>query len=124
MKYLYFTLGWLFFITGFIGVFLPVLPTTIFMILALWAFSKSSDKFHAWLYNHKVFGPSLQRWQQHKVIPVKAKFLAVTMISVSMVYLYFYPMVSQLITILIYIVLFSVIIYILSKPSKMPEIKR
>jgi len=118
MKYVYLTLGWLFFITGVIGAFLPVLPTTIFMILALWAFSKSSEKFHQWLYTHKVFGPPLQQWQQHKLIPVKAKIFAVTMISVSMTYLYFYPIVSLTVTVVTQIIMFGVIIYILRKPSR------
>ena len=121
MKYFYFTLGWLFFVTGVIGAFLPVLPTTIFMILALWAFSKSSDKFHKWLYTHKIFGPPLQQWQQYKVIPLKAKMLAVIMISGSMGYLYFYPVVTVVITVLIEVVMLSVIIYILSKPSQIPK---
>jgi uncharacterized membrane protein YbaN (DUF454 family) len=121
MKYFYFALGWLFFVTGVIGAFLPVLPTTIFMILALWAFSKSSKKFHHWLYNHRLFGPALQQWQQYKVIPVRAKIIAVVMISLSMTYLYLYPVVTVLITVLIEIVMMIVIIYILSKPSHIPD---
>jgi len=121
MKYFYFTLGWLFFVTGVIGAFLPVLPTTIFMILALWAFSKSSPKFHNWLFTHKYFGPPLQKWQRYKVIPLKAKILAVTMISASMAYIYFFPIVRTSITMGIEIVMLSVIIYILSKPSNIPQ---
>ena len=121
MKYFYLTLGWLFFVTGVVGAFLPVLPTTIFMILALWAFSKSSPKFHNWLFTHKSFGPPLQRWQQYKVIPIKAKILAVVMISASMAILYLYPVVEINLTIVIEVVMLSVIIYILSKPSHIPH---
>ncbi|MFV1984494.1 MAG: YbaN family protein [Thiohalomonadales bacterium] len=120
MKYFYLVLGWLFFVTGVIGAFLPVLPTTIFMILALWAFSKSSKKFHNWLYSHRIFGPSLQQWQQYKVIPIRAKIIAVIMISSSMIYLYYYQIMSFALTLLIEIVMLIVIIYILSKPSKVP----
>ncbi len=121
MKYFYFTLGWLFFITGLIGAVLPVLPTTIFMILALWAFSKSSKKFHTWLYTHKIFGPPLQKWQEHKVIPVQAKILAVIMISSSMLFIYFFTVIQIMYVILIEIIMLSVIIYILSKPSNIPK---
>ncbi len=121
MKYFYFTLGWLFFITGLIGAVLPVLPTTIFMILALWAFSKSSKKFHDWLYTHKIFGPPLQQWQEYKVIPVQAKILAVIMISSSMIVIYFFTIIKIQYVIMIGIIMLSVIIYILSKPSNIPK---
>ena len=120
MKYFYLVLGWLFFITGVIGAFLPVLPTTIFMILALWAFSRSSEKFHQWLYHHRIFGPALQQWQQYKVIPVKAKIISVLMIGFSMTFLYLFPVVSFTVTLVIEIVMLMVIIYILSKPSHVP----
>lgn len=121
MKYFYLTFGWLFFITGVVGAFLPILPTTIFMILALWCFSKSSEKFHQWLYTHKTFGPPLQQWQQHKIIPAKAKLLAVVMIGFSMSYLYFYPVVRLELTAIIELIMLIVIIYILSKPSCAPK---
>ena len=54
---LFLVLGILFFATGVIGVFLPVLPTTPFMLLALWAFSNSSQRFHDYIWNHKRYGP-------------------------------------------------------------------
>lgn len=87
MRLLYFTLGWVFFITGAIGALLPVLPTTPFMLLALWAFSKSSDRFHDWLYSHRFFGPPLQQWRKHRVIPLPAKIMAIVMMSGSFVFL-------------------------------------
>ena len=86
LRAIYFSLGCLFFIVGFIGAFVPVLPTTIFMILALWMFSKSSVQFHDWLYNHKYFGPLLQQWQQYRVIPLSAKIFAISMMAVSFVF--------------------------------------
>lgn len=70
--------GWLNVAVGFAGVFIPGLPTTVFLLIALWAFSKSSDKFRAWLWNHPRFGSVIRDWHEHKVIPKKAKFMAVT----------------------------------------------
>ena len=72
-RYILISLGFFFVALGAIGATLPVLPTVPFMILALWCFAKSSEKFHNWLYHHKIFGPQLQSWDKYKVIPPTAK---------------------------------------------------
>lgn len=86
-RWLHFGIGWLFFGIGLLGAFLPILPTTPLMIIALWAFSKSSDRFQHWLYRHPVFGPPLQRWHRFRVIPVIAKMAAIGAMSARMAYL-------------------------------------
>lgn len=121
-RILYFALGWLFFTTGLVGAFLPVLPTTPFMILALWMFSKSSKRFHQWLYHHRVFGPSLQKWQQHRVIPVKAKMASVSMMSLSFIYMLIYSPVSWQMDVLIGLFMLIGACYVLSKPSYPPVV--
>jgi len=120
MKPLYFSLGWLFFGLGAVGVLIPVLPTTPFMLLALWAFSKSSEKFHAWLYSHAFFGPPLQQWQAHRIIPMSAKVMAITMMLGSLSYLTFFSTVSMSLLILIGLFMSCGAIYILTKPSRIP----
>jgi uncharacterized membrane protein YbaN (DUF454 family) len=87
MKPLYFALAWLFFALGVLGAVLPGLPTVPFMLLALWAFSRSSRRFHDWLYTHRLFGPPLQDWQQHRVIPLRAKIFSLTSMVLSMAYM-------------------------------------
>lgn len=87
IRSVYFLLGWLFFGLGLVGAFLPLLPTTPLMILALWAFARCSPRLHAWLYNHPTFGPPLQRWQEHRVIPVSAKMASIGTMTVSFAYL-------------------------------------
>lgn len=117
MKICYFILAWVFFALGAIGVVLPVLPTTPFMILALWAFAKSSKRFHNWLYRHRLFGPPLQKWEEHRVIPLSAKILSISMMTASFAYIVFFRQLN------IYIVLFTAIVmlygmwFILTKPS-------
>jgi hypothetical protein len=75
-RWVYFALGWTFFALGMIGLLLPVVPTTPFLILALWAFSRSSRRFHDWLYHHPIFGPRLQAWHRARVIPLPVKVTA------------------------------------------------
>jgi len=84
-----FALGWLFFGLGVVGTFLPVVPTTPFMLLALWAFSRSSRRFHDWLRHHRVFGPPLQRWDREHVIPLWAKAVAISSMTASLAWVTF-----------------------------------
>jgi uncharacterized membrane protein YbaN (DUF454 family) len=72
----FFLLAWVSFGLGVLGAFLPVLPTTPFMLVALWAFAKSSPRFHHWLYHHRYFGPPLQRFQKHRLVPIWVKLVA------------------------------------------------
>jgi uncharacterized protein len=82
-RVLFIALGWVFFALGAIGAVLPVLPTTPFMLLALWAFSRGSERFHRWLYHHRIFGPSLQRFQRDRVVPLWAKAFALSSMAAS-----------------------------------------
>ncbi len=77
-------LGWTCILLGVLGIVLPLLPTTPFLLVALWAFSHSSIRFHNWLYTHKYLGPMVQDWDRFHVIPKKAKILAITMMSASL----------------------------------------
>ena len=114
------SLGWLCVGLGFVGVFVPGIPTTIFLIIALWAFTKSSKKLRHWLLNHKRFGPILNNWQQHKVVPRRAKILMVVLMSLASI-LFYYSLQNLYLTIGLIIILVFVAIYVISLPSKIPE---
>ena len=114
------SLGWLCVGIGFIGIFVPGIPTTIFLIIALWAFTKSSKKLRNWLLNHKRFGPILNNWQQHKVVPRRAKILMVVLMSLASI-LFYYSLQNLYLTIGLVIILVLVAIYVISLPSKIPE---
>ena len=60
-----------------LGVALPLLPTTPFVLLAAFAFARSSERWHAWLRDHRVFGPIIENWREHGAISPRAKFLGV-----------------------------------------------
>ncbi len=122
-RLIYLGLGWLFFGIGVIGAFLPVVPTTPFMILALWAFSNSSEKLREWLYNHRVFGPPLQRWQEHGVISVPAKMASVGAMSVSFIYLAFFTDLGWPWLLVTGVLMAYGAYYVLTKPSYLPDDK-
>ena len=83
-RILYLLLGWFTLISGIIGIFLPLLPTTPFVLLAAWCFSKSSKRFHAWLLNHKFFGPIVNDWQSSDGIPRRARNRAIIFMWIGM----------------------------------------
>ena len=66
-------LGTVFVVTGVIGIFLPILPTTPFMLLAAWCYARSSSRFYNWIMNNRVFGPIIREWRQYRSIPRRAK---------------------------------------------------
>jgi len=118
MRLLYLGLAWLFFLLGAVGVILPVLPTTPFMLLALWCFSKSSVRFHNWLYGHKFFGPPLQQWEQYRVIPLSAKIMSVTMMVGSFVYMAFFKQLGLAFLVPTALLMLYGLWFILTKPSR------
>ncbi|MCK4493234.1 MAG: YbaN family protein [Methylococcales bacterium] len=77
------SLGWFFIIVGIIGVVLPILPTTPFLILALGLFAKSSPSFHQMLLHNRWFGKSLQQWESKKSISRHTKRNATVLIILS-----------------------------------------
>jgi uncharacterized membrane protein YbaN (DUF454 family) len=120
MRWLFFALGLLFFALGAIGVVVPGLPTTPFMILATWAFAKSSKRFHDWLYYHKFFGPPIQRWRDHRVIPLPAKLMSGTFMVLSFSMMIYRGM-SPVILALTFLVLAYGAWFIWRCPSRLPE---
>jgi hypothetical protein len=86
-------LGWICVVLATLGVVLPLLPTTPFLLLAAWCFARSSPRFHHWLLHRSWFGSYLRHWQQHRALPKGAKPKAVALILVTFaVSIYFVPL--------------------------------
>ncbi|WP_417513110.1 YbaN family protein [Marinobacter sp.] len=66
-----------------VGVVLPLLPTTPFVLLAAFFASKGSPAFASWIEEHPSFGPAIRDWRRNRVIPLKAKVLACSMMMLS-----------------------------------------
>lgn len=81
---LYLSGGVLFVAMGVIGIFVPVWPTTIFFIMALWAFKRSSPPLEAWLLNHRLFGRTLRDWEQGRSMRRRAKVVSISAIWLCM----------------------------------------
>lgn len=75
--------GWLCVALGTVGILLPVLPTTPFMLLAAACFAKSSPRFHRWLLANPVFGPIIINWQQERYIEPVAKRRSLIIITLT-----------------------------------------
>ena len=76
-KPVFFTIGILSLSLGYVGIVVPGLPTTVFILIAAWAFSKCSTKFTYWIENHRLFGPMVSNWQQYRGLSRRAKKVAI-----------------------------------------------
>jgi len=82
-------LGFLSLGMAYVGVVVPGIPFSIFLVFSAYCFAKSSKKWHDWLYNHKYFGPFLTNWVQKRVFPTKGKYAMVLVMSSSLAFLWF-----------------------------------
>lgn len=83
IRVLFVGLGTLFVLLGLLGLFLPVLPTTPFLLLAAACYARSSRRIFGWLLNHRYFGPLIREWREHRSMPYRAKRTALWLIVLS-----------------------------------------
>jgi hypothetical protein len=72
-------------VLGLIGAFVPLMPTTVFLLVAAWAFSRSSTRWHRWLRQHARFGEAIRAWEDHHAMPRRAKRIAFAALAASYV---------------------------------------
>ena len=116
MRTLWTLAGWLSFGLGFIGAFVPLLPTVPFMLLAAYCFARGSERFHEWLISHPRFGPPILDWHERGMISRKAKLMAAIAIAITFgisVLLGLQPMLLAIQA----VVLTAVLVFIFTRPS-------
>jgi uncharacterized protein len=119
-RYLYLGLGWLCLGLGFLGIIMPILPTTPFLLVAVWAFSRSSPELAERIRNHRTAGPFVCAWQDHGVIPPLGKVLAVIMMSAMALYLLAWSAAPLWAAIAACAVMVLIAVYVVSRPSRAP----
>jgi len=109
--------GWIAVILAVIGIVLPLLPTTPFLLLAAFCFSKSSKRFHDWLLNHPWFGDYIRNFQSGRGMTIKAKISTVFLIwlSIGASVIFFVPIVW--VKVMLLIIACCVSGYLISRPT-------
>ena len=115
VKYSLILCGLLLVLIGLVGIIVPGLPTTIFLILAAACFAKSSPSLHQRLLEHPWFGPIIENWNNDKSIPRRAKQLAIAMIAVSYGVTW-YTLSNLWLKLSIGLILLMVVIYLIRLP--------
>jgi len=120
-RWAFIAFGWLNVVIALIGIVIPGLPTTVFLIIAFWAFSNSSERFQTWIWNHPKFGPSIRDWHEYRVIPLRAKILAVSMMSLSFCYLTIFIAEDFILPMIMAIIMVPAGVYVVTRDSQRPE---
>ena len=110
-------LGFLFLLLGIIGIFLPLLPTTPFILLSAYLFSKSSRRLHRWLKNNRVFGPLISDWEKYKAISKRNKIISTCMIVPLFTYTIIFVQVVVAIKCVVAFIGISILTFIWTRPS-------
>lgn len=121
MRIVYFCLGWVMVALGVIGAVTPLLPTTIFLIIAAACFARSSPRLEAWLLDHPTFGRPLRDWRASGSIPRPAKIMACAGMTLGFVVFYWSARPSLLLAAGVAALLLACAAYVVSRPTSAGE---
>jgi len=102
---------------AFIGVFLPVLPTTPLLLLSAACYCRSSERLHRWLLNHKLFGKYIKNYMEGKGISVKTKIFALGLMWTSICYAAFFAVPILIVQIVLFLIATAVTVHIIRLPT-------
>ena len=103
---------------GAVGVFLPIIPTTPFLLLAAACYLRSSERMHKWLLNNRWFGEYIKNYQSGRGIPLKTKIFAITVLWITILYSMFFIVNEFLIAqAALLVIAVSVSVHLIRKPK-------
>ncbi len=114
MKQIYIALGTVSLVLGIVGIFVPLLPTTPFLLLTAALYFKASPRLYNWLINQKHLGPYIRNFREEKAIPLRAKVLSVSLMWGTMLYCIFFLIPLLFVKVLLLCVAIGVTYHILS----------
>lgn len=117
LSWLFIALGWISLGLGVLGIFLPLLPTTPFVLLAAFLFSKGSERMHRWLREHPSFGRYIRDWEAEQVIPFVGKLAGTLVMVPSVIWAIATREIPALLALGMVSALVALLAYIWSRPS-------
>lgn len=113
----YFVFGTVFLILGGVGVFLPILPTTPFLLLSAACYYKSSKRMHYWMLNNRWFGSYLRNYAEGKGISLKAKLFTISLLWMLIIYAVFFAVNNIIIQLALLSIAIGVTIHLIKLPT-------
>ncbi len=113
-KSIFFVFGWLCVGLGILGAILPLMPSTVFFILAAWAFARSSEKFYARVINDPYIGIHVRNYLEKRGMPLRAKFISIVMLLITIAVSIYFTTRKPFAIVILLSVAFGVAGYIIS----------
>ncbi|MEH2626097.1 uncharacterized membrane protein YbaN (DUF454 family) [Bradyrhizobium sp. AZCC 1719] len=117
MRIIYFSLGWVMVVLGVIGLVMPLMPGTVFLIVAVACFARSSPRFEAWLLDHPTFGKPLRDWRAAGAIPRSAKAMACVGMTIGFVVFWYSVEPSLPLAVGVAVMFLACAVYVVSRPA-------
>jgi uncharacterized protein len=116
-KIIYILIGSISLGLGTLGIFLPVLPTTPFLLISAWAWAKSSERLYIWLLKNKYFGKYIWRYRQGLGIPLRTKIIAISTLWITIIISIVFYIDYLYADILLFLIASAVTYHLASRPT-------
>ena len=114
LRFIFIFGGTIFLGLGIIGIFLPILPTTPFLLLAAACYARGSKRFYDWLMNNKLFGNYIKNYYEGRGIPLKVKIFAISLLWITILFSAFFVIDNYLVELILIMIAVVVTIHILT----------